>query len=547
MNNNNFDPMTGQPINQQPQQQPVQNTTNIYSQQPVQPQQAVNYQQETITNPNNSYQNININKKNNSNKSIKNILLIIVGILIILGLCLLVYYKLFRNNKETVDLNTIFDPNKPIVVMNNGKYGYITSEGKTMIEPQYKKANDFYENYAIVSIDNPDTTAYNDTLYQIIDKKGNVKLSSNYSPKYYSNYDLWVVDGTLYDSNLNKMLSEGITVDYIDNGYFEYSDYAKEEAGIINYKGKKIFTIPGTSIVADISENQYNDDDLYARVKTYSEPENEVVISLKTGDILFTSEDAESYYIIEEKNGLFYYYNNTLDDGYKNKQYLFFINNKLAYQTTEVVDEVEVYDYENQILEIDYGYDYKELGKSQRLYYYDVKNKKLLDTKPSKSNSLDNLEIDLIEQTYGFKEYSSSGKYGIMSGDKAIVPCEYDDIEYLEVNLFNYMKTKGKELVLLEKDKKLLLYNIKNSKVITTFNSKYVYDYDDSTFIKINIYAEDGYTTKGYTIYNLLSDKSMDFESSSDISIGSNYITVKKDNKKIYYNTDFKQIYVEEN
>lgn len=542
MNNNNFDPMTGQPINQQ---QPVQNTTNIYSQQPAQPQQALNYQQETITNPNNNYQNINI--KNNSNKNIKNILLIIIGILIILGLCLLVYYKLFRNNKETVDLNTIFDPNKPIVVMNNGKYGYITSEGKTMIESQYKKANDFYGNYAIVSIDNPDTTAYNDTLYQIIDKKGNVKLSSNYSPKYYSNYDLWVVDGTLYDSNLNKMLSEGITVDYIDNGYFEYSDYVKEEAGIINYKGEKIFTIPETSIVADISENQYNDDDLYARVKTYSEPENEVVISLKTGDILFTSEDAESYYIIEEKNGLFYYYNHTLDDGYKNKQYLFFINNKLAYQTTEVVDDVEVYDYENQILEINYGYDYKELGKSQRYYYYDVKNKKMLDTKPSKSNSLDNLEIDLIEQTYGFKEYSSSGKYGIMSGDKAIVPCEYDDIEYLEVNLFNYMKTKGKELVLLEKDKQLLLYNIKNSKVITTFNSKYLYDYDDSTFIKINIYAEDGYTTKGYTIYNLLSDKSMDFESSSDISIGSNYITVKKDNKKIYYNTDFKQIYVEEN
>ena len=33
-NNYSFDPMTGQPINQQ---QPVQNTTNMYSQQPVQP------------------------------------------------------------------------------------------------------------------------------------------------------------------------------------------------------------------------------------------------------------------------------------------------------------------------------------------------------------------------------------------------------------------------------------------------------------------------------------------------------------------------------
>ena len=37
-NNYSFDPITGQPINQQP----VQNTTNMYSQQPVQPQQNFN-------------------------------------------------------------------------------------------------------------------------------------------------------------------------------------------------------------------------------------------------------------------------------------------------------------------------------------------------------------------------------------------------------------------------------------------------------------------------------------------------------------------------
>ena len=37
--NFNFAPMTGQPINQQPQRQPMQNqsTINMYSQQPVQP------------------------------------------------------------------------------------------------------------------------------------------------------------------------------------------------------------------------------------------------------------------------------------------------------------------------------------------------------------------------------------------------------------------------------------------------------------------------------------------------------------------------------
>ncbi len=527
--NNNFDPMTGQPI------QPQQPVSYQQVQQSVQSQMNTGYTQQPIQNT--------PPKKGN-----KKIILILLSIIAIIGIGIFVYIKFFGNGNTTADLNAIFDPNKPIVVKNNGKYGYITSEGKTMIEPQYKGANDFYGDYAVVSIDNPDTNGFYETLYQIIDKKGNVKLTSDsYSePEYYSTYDIWVVDGVLYDSNLNKMLSEGITVDYIDYEYFEYSDTVKNESGIMTYKGKKIFTMPGTSVSADISENEYNKDELYATVKIYSDrdPEKEVVISLKTGDILFTSEDAESYYISEEENGLFYYYNHELDDGYKNRKFLFFINNKLAYQTTEVVDEVEVYDYQNQILEIDYGYDYETLGKSQRRYYYDVKNKKMLEERPSSFTSTTDLELDLIEQTYGFKEYSSSGKHGLMSGEKVIVPCEYDDIEYLDINVFNYMKSKGKELILLEKDRNLVLYNLKNSKTITTFNSNYIYDYDDSTFIEVSLYEEDGYTEKGYTVYNLLSGKSMDFDKDDYISIGSNYVTIKKDGKKTYYNTNFKQIYV---
>lgn len=481
-------------------------------------------------------------------KSNKKIILIIIAIIVFAGIGVFLF-KFFENN-NSADLNVIFDPNKPIVVKKNDKYGYITSEGKIMIEPQYKSAQNFYGDYAIVSIDNPDSSSYNDKIYQIIDKKGNVKLISKYYSgiEYCSDYNFWVVDDILYDSNLNRISSEGITVKYIDYEYFEYTDRDKKESGIMNSKGKKVFTVPGTLISVDISENEYDEDELYAVVKTYNDPQKEVIISLKTSDILFTAEDAESYYIREAKNGIFCYYNNELEDGYKNRKYLFFINNKLEYETTEVVDEVKVYDYQNQILKIDYGYDYEELGKSQRTYYYDVKNKTMYDQIPSNIPSSVDLKLDLIEHNYGFKKYSEDGKYGIMSSDKIVVPCEYDDIEYLDIDLFNYMKSKGKELVLLEKDKKLELYDIKNSKSITTFNSTYIYDFYDSTFIKTNLYEEDGSTIKGYTVYNLLSDKSMDFVTSDDnILIGSNYVSIKNDGKKVYYNTDFKQIYEVEN
>lgn len=480
---------------------------------------------------------------NNKKNSIK---VLFLGLaLIILGTVGLFFFKTPGRINLKENLNSIFDPNKPIVVRSNGKYGYITSDRKTIIEPKYNSADDFYGDYAIVTVDNPDTNAYNKSIYQIIDKSGNVKLTSNryLSPMYFPEFDMWLVEGILYNSNLKKVLAEGITVDYIDYEYFEYSDSVKNECGIMTYKGKKIFTMPGISISADISDNYYSEDDLYATVTSYHEPRKDVVISLKTGDVLFTSQDPENYYITEDDNGLFYYYNHTVDNGYKNKKYLFFIDNKLAYQTTAKVDDVEVYDYQNQILVIDYGDEYEELGKTQSTYYYDIKNQKMLETRPTFSNSTSDLELELTEKEYGFKKYSSSGKYGLMSGEKVILPCEYDDIEYLNMDLFNYMKSKDKELILLEKEKELILYNLKTSKAITTFKSKYAYDYEDSTFIKVNLYEEDFYTQTGYTVYNLLSDKSMNFGKDEEIIIGSNYLVVKKDGKRTYYNTDFKEIY----
>ena len=494
---------------------------------------------------NNEQINMNNNTTPKSKKSNLKIILIILA-LIIIGVVVFFLLNKSKDNSSTSNLNSVFEPNKPIIVKNNGKYGYITSEGETMIEPQYNSATDFYGDYAVVSVDNSDPMIYNDVIYELIDKQGNVKITaeSYYSPKYYSDFDLWLIDGALYDSKLNRTLDEGITIEYIDYEYFTFEDVNKNESGIMTYKGKKVFTIPETYIYVDISQNEYNEEDLYASVRTYGDNEKEVIISIKTGEILFTSEDVDDFNLYEVGNGIFQYYDSTLPDGYENRKYLYFIDNKLAYQTTDKVYDLEVYDYKNQILEIDYGYDYEELGKSQRIYYYDIKNKTMLEKRPSSSNSLDDLEINLTEQTYGFKEYSSSGKYGIMLGEKVIVPCEYDGIQYLDVNLFNYFKSKSKELVLLEKEGNLLLYDLKNSKTITTFNSSYINDYDNSTFIKYNIYENGEYMTKGYTVYNLLSGKSMNFELDNEISIGSNYIAVKKDNQKIYYNTDFKQIYV---
>lgn len=516
------------------------NNTNINT--------AYNIGETNLTNNLNS-----ITTEEEKNKSLKNkllnkkMILIALVIVVVVALAFILIKNLGGNSSPKADLDSIFNPDKPIIINDNKKYGYITAAGKMMIEPQYRDANDFYGDYAMVTIDNPDTKSYDKTINQIIDKKGNVKIvAKNYTkPKYFDVYNVWLIDNVLYDSKLKKLSAEGDKVEYIDCGYFKYENSEKNESGIITYKGKKVFKTAASSISTSLSENEYNQDDLYVAVDIHNKPEKSVVVSLKTGDILFTLENSENYYLLEEGDGIFSYYDTKVSRGYENSVYLYFTNNKLAYQTTDKVEDVKISDYKNKIIEIDYGYDYEDLGKSQRRYYYDAKNKKMLDKDPDNSASSE-LNAALMENTYGFKMFSSSGKYGLMIGNKIVIPCEYTEINLLGDNLFNYMQSKGKNLVLLEKDNKTILYNVKNSKSIITFDSNNVRDYNDSTFIEVILYANGSSTRTGYMVYNLLTGKSMTFDKDNEVFVESNYIEVKKDKKTTYYNTKFKQIYVTE-
>ena len=88
----------------------------------------------------------------------------------------------------------------------------------------------------------------------------------------------------------------------------------KNESGIMTHKGKKIWDWDGWSISADVSENEYSDDDLYATVNSYLEDEKEVIVSLKKKKIVYELEDREDNNIIEEYNGVFEVYDtNTYD------------------------------------------------------------------------------------------------------------------------------------------------------------------------------------------------------------------------------------------
>jgi len=172
-----------------------------------------------------------------------------------------------------------------------------------------------------------------------------------------------------------------------------------------------------------------------------------------------------------------------------------------------------------------------------------VKNQKVLTEAPNYSNDYDE-ELDLVEATYGYKEFYNNGRYGLISGDRIVLPCEYDDVEFLNKALFDYMKqVHKKELVLLEKDEKTVLYDLTKQEVVTTFDYTNVNDYEYSTFLTVNIYDE--YSVERQIVYNILSGKSITVDEDASLRVGSNYITFYNDNDELlWFNNNLEQIYI---
>ena len=203
-------------------------------------------------------------------------------------------------------------------------------------------------------------------------------------------------------------------------------------------------------------------------------------------------------------------------------------NNKIAYETSENI-EISYYDIENKILQL-YN---RSADYSNRYSYYDLNKNTLLSEKPSKE------EVSSIESLTGYKSFTSNNKHGVMKGEKTILNCEYDDIEFLSPSTFNYIKSKNREeLVLAKSGDTYNLINLKNKKNVFGFKSSNVNTYSSSTFVKAKLTD-----TKETCVYNLLTRKSMTFDSDCQVSVYSNYIIVSKDSHKTYYNTKLKEIY----
>lgn len=449
---------------------------------------------------------------------------IIIAAVVLLAIAVLLIILLVFNKKSNTILENVFNPKNPIVISKDSKYGYITSEGKVMINPVYNGASSFSGDYAIVSSKDPSSSS--SYVYQVIDKKGKVKATTTLATriKYVSKYSIWIIDGVLYNGKMKAITKEGVSVRYVDYGFLEYTDIKNGKTGIMNSKGKVIYSWNYSNCDISISKVDDNVKEYYARISNGDDKVG--IINLQNGKMVYEDSKADVHYISVDDDNIFYIED---DKTYDFESALYIENGKIAFKYDK--EEVELSYYTENVLRIEFE-NYKSY--SDKYKYYDLTSKKLLSEKPTEVD--DNLSE--VELAMNIKKYSCGDTYGIMSGDKVFVSCVYDRIEFLPTELNEYMSKKYNEnIILARKNENTIVMNYKTKKELFVFNSKYVDTDYDSTFIT-------GSSENGETIvYNLISKKSMKFDKNTKVTKASNYIVAKKDNISVYYNTNLKQIY----
>ena len=102
------------------------------------------------------------------------------GVALIVAIVLIVVFLVLPNKGSSDDpvVNAMLQGSL-ISVEVDGKYGYINTDGQIVIQPIFKKADQFHGNFAVAKTDDGETL--------FIDRSGNIKMRFDYA--FYEYYD----------------------------------------------------------------------------------------------------------------------------------------------------------------------------------------------------------------------------------------------------------------------------------------------------------------------------------------------------------------------
>ena len=333
---------------------------------------------------------------------------------------------------------------------------------------------------------------------------------------------------------MKKVSPAGVRVSHKEDNYYLWINDEKKTAGVMNEKGKATYTYTFQS-----GENSIYltipsiDETLKEKYCVVNVEDKYGIINCDTGVVVHelseTRVSSNTDNVFELKD----------PDTYAFKEIMYIQNDKKMYSSTS--EEVDLYYYPGYVSIRDGS---KDL--SERYTYLHTATGEIKNERPSTSYDDDDDEEDITnewEKLTGNKAFSCGNDgYGLMNNEKITLPCEWEDLEYLEVRLYKYLKSNKKEYIYGEKDDKWYLISIPEKKAIVEFNASRITKKEESTFI----YYTDK-DTSNKKVYNLLTNKSLNVDSEQYLTVYSNYITVKDYSDKIlkYYNTNLECIYKE--
>ena len=335
-----------------------------------------------------------------------------------------------KEAKKKID--AMFNPDNLIKVKSGDKYGYIDTEGKFVINAIYEEASDFIGDFAVVRAE-VEVDGLKKVVYQIIDEKGKVKKQAAEGIEYVADVGLWIIDDQLYSSSMKKISPENVKVEYEDEGYFIWIDPTNQTGGIMNEKGKQTYTYKFQSgenyISIDPSENDESLKETYCRVNI--ENEKYAIVNCDTGVVVH---DFSEYYVSTEDDNIFELSNH---DTWEFIEIMYIQGDKKVYTSNS--SRVSLYYYTGYVSITDRNKSYSE----GRYTYLHTDTLEIKDEKPSSSSSsstTDEEKLDEWEKYTNNIKFSCTGGYGLMNNDAITLPCEWDDLEYLEINLSKQIK-----------------------------------------------------------------------------------------------------------
>lgn len=482
--------------------------------------------------------------------------------------------------------NVKADMKNLIKIEEKSKIGYINDNGKVIVRPKFLYGSDFYKGYAIVK-------NYNN-LYGIINGKGNneIAFGNIFSADLYSNRYIvskFTNEGLkmgLLDSDLKEVTRfKYDNLSYSKSGVFMY--VYDDTMGILNNDGKEIYSYKVDEIdnkdisieVSNIKDNKQLNN--YAKIKVNS---SSTIINLSTGKEVFkyTLDDIRvldnNVFYINNKNG--------------NNKYFVISDDKVIYQTDQYkrlrVEDIDSFiaiaikddasiDYINLLTKEKLNkdgnvkYTYSDGVLLEEMYNFQTKKNEYKIITPKKNlatfsdiNLVDNefvngfAKIKTDNDKYNFinksgniisnKEYEqvsdfnkngfaiveNDNTYGIINTNgKEIIPTKYDNIIFLDDNLFsNVAKKTNEQLFIFQEKGKYGIINA-NSKILI----KPIYDGFETITTKYPIIKAE--YEGDYILLNLSSHKDLDIVVSSDVQVYEDYII--SDNE--YYNYNGELIY----